>query len=194
MRSNLCRVFGKMEVFSKAFHIYRWFLSYYFTGRHCWWSLSSMATDLNSDLVCFCVHMRRRRLHWMIHPCTPRTAELPLHQHNAPFPTWTSGEHVLRSHLSSGRKEKKRKSENWPGKPQCRRRLRRRASTAGGAIWSGGRFAVVDARGLGARTELLAGAHHQMMRCSSLSSLSWFVMSLLPCFRTSICILLSSLL
>ena len=88
---------------------------------------------------------------------------------------------------------KKRKSENWPGKPQCRRRLRRRAGTAGGAIWSRGRFAVVDARGLGARTDELHAGAHQMMRCSSLS-LSWFVMSLLPCFRTSICILLSSLL
>ena len=71
--------------------------------RACWWSLSSVAPDLNSDLVCFCVHMRRRRLHW-IHPCTPRTAQLPLHQHKAPFPTWTSGEHVLRSLLSSGKK------------------------------------------------------------------------------------------
>jgi hypothetical protein len=63
-----------------------------------------------------------------------------------------------------------------PGKPQCRRLRRRASTTAGGATWSGDRFAVVAApsaclwptrRLEGARTELHAGAH-QMMHCSSL--------------------------
>ena len=169
----------------------RWFVSYYLTGHvdgvwalwHPIWILTWCASVfIWEGEGCIGSIPARQEQHSFLYISTRRRSQ-PEHLVSMFF--------VHFFHLE--KRGKKKKSENWPGKPQCRRGLRRRAGTAGGAIWSGDRFAVVDARGLGARTDELHAGAHQMMRCSSLS-LSWFVMSLLPCFRTSICILLSSLL